>query len=94
MHQLGQQAQLITTEFVLLEVANALCPPAVREQTVRFIEGLRRTPVVNIFPASQNLEGLQFAIPLSLQTAPLYRIPACLPTGKSAEDQQVCDRKA
>jgi predicted nucleic acid-binding protein len=51
----AQQARLTTTEFVLLEVADALCMPLVREQTIRFIEGLRRLPVLDIIPASENL---------------------------------------
>ena len=50
-----QQARLATTEFVLLEVADALCMPLFRDQTIRFIEGLRRLPVLDIIPASENL---------------------------------------
>ena len=42
MHDLRQQnAQLVTTEFVLIEVADALSAPAVRARTVAFINGLR-----------------------------------------------------
>jgi uncharacterized protein len=56
MEQLSaQQARLTTTEFVLLEVADALCAPPVRGQTIHFIEGLRRLPVLDIIPASENL---------------------------------------
>jgi predicted nucleic acid-binding protein len=51
----AQQARLTTTEFVLLEVADALCLPLVRDQTIRFIEGLRRSPVLEIVPASADL---------------------------------------
>jgi hypothetical protein len=51
----AQQAWLTTTEFVLLEVADALCSPPVRGQTIRFIEGLRRLPVLDIIPASDGL---------------------------------------
>ena len=51
----AQQARLTTTEFVLLEVADALCLPLVRDQTIRFIEGLRRLPVLEIVPASEDL---------------------------------------
>lgn len=51
----AQQAWLTTTEFVLLEVADALCAPLVRDQTVRFIEGLRRLPLLDIIPASESL---------------------------------------
>jgi predicted nucleic acid-binding protein len=43
MHDLRQQnVQLVTTEFVLIEVADALSAPAVRAQTVTFINGLRQ----------------------------------------------------
>ena len=51
----AQQVHLTTTEFVLLEVADALCVPAVRAQTIRFIEGLRRLPVLKIIPVSEEL---------------------------------------
>ena len=51
----ARQARLTTTEFVLLEMADALCMPLVRDQTIRFIEGLRRLPVLDIIPASENL---------------------------------------
>jgi len=51
----AQQVHLTTTEFVLLEVADALCVPAVRAQTIRFIEGLRRLPILDIIPASEKL---------------------------------------
>jgi len=50
-----QNARLITTEFVLLEVADALSAPPIRSQTVAFIEGLRQLPVLQITPASQSL---------------------------------------
>lgn len=36
-----QKVALITTEFVLLEVSNALCTLAWRERGVRLIDGLR-----------------------------------------------------
>lgn len=51
----GQQVSLTTTEFVLLEVADALCAPSVRGQTIRFIAGLRRLPVLEIIPVSERL---------------------------------------
>jgi len=50
-----QRARLITTEFILLEVADALSAPAIRSQTVDFIEGLRQLPVLRIIPLSQEL---------------------------------------
>lgn len=50
-----QNAYLVTTEFVLLEVADALTAPSVRAQTIAFIEGLRELPILHIVPASQDL---------------------------------------
>jgi predicted nucleic acid-binding protein len=50
-----QRAALITTEFVLLEVADALSAPAHRGRTVEFINGLRRLPLLSILPAHQSL---------------------------------------
>ena len=56
MEELNQQnASLITTEFVLLEVADALSSPPIRSKTVAFIEGLRKLVVLQIVPASQSL---------------------------------------
>jgi predicted nucleic acid-binding protein len=50
-----QHVALLTTEFVLLEVADALSAPAHRGRTVRFINGLRQLPLLSILPASHNL---------------------------------------
>ena len=50
-----QNAQLMTTEFVLLEVADALSGPSLRGHTVTFINGLRRLAVLHIFPATSGL---------------------------------------
>ena len=50
-----QNARLVTTEFVLLEVANALSAPAMRTKTVAFINGLRQSPLLQIIPSSQTL---------------------------------------
>ncbi len=44
---------LVTTEFVLLEVADALCTPANRSQTVNFINSLRLLESVKIICVSQ-----------------------------------------
>lgn len=56
MNQLQQQkAFLVTTEFVLLEVADALSAPAVRAQTITFINGLRQLNILQIIPVSQAL---------------------------------------
>ncbi len=51
----AQQVRLTTTEFILLEVADALSTPAVRGQTIRFIEGLRSLPVLEVIPVSERL---------------------------------------
>lgn len=45
----------MTTEFVLLEVADALCQPRIRSQTIVFINRLRVLPELRIVPVSQNL---------------------------------------
>ena len=50
-----QRTRLVTTEFVLLEVADALSAPAHRTRTVEFINGLRQLRILLIIPASQNL---------------------------------------
>jgi predicted nucleic acid-binding protein len=50
-----QPVRLTTTEFILLEVADALCAPPARGQTIRFIEGLRRLPLLEIIPVSERL---------------------------------------
>ena len=50
-----QRTLFATTEFVLLEVANALSAPAHRARTVEFINGLRQLRILLIIPASQNL---------------------------------------
>ena len=50
-----QNARLITTEFVLLEVADALSAPSIRSQTVAFIEGMRQLPILQVVPVSQEL---------------------------------------
>lgn len=50
-----QRAILVTTEFVFLEVADALSAPNIRRQTVTFISGLRQLPILQIIPVSQKL---------------------------------------
>lgn len=50
-----QSTPLLTTDFVLLEVADALSAPAFRDHTVRFIDSLREQPIVRIIPASEGL---------------------------------------
>lgn len=52
---------LVTTEFVLLEVANALCTAAWRSKAIRLIDGFRSLPNLRIIPADTSLlaEGWQ-----------------------------------
>lgn len=53
----AQRARLTTTEFVLLEVADALCASSIRERTIQFLDGLRRLPVLTIIPMSEELRA-------------------------------------
>ena len=56
LEELGRQnAQLITTEFVLVELANMFCALVWRPKVVRFIDGLRRLPNLQIIPADSVL---------------------------------------
>ena len=50
-----EDTRLVPTEFVLLEVADALSAPSIRPKTVAFIEGLRRLPVLRVIPAGERL---------------------------------------
>jgi predicted nucleic acid-binding protein len=50
-----QKTHLVTTELVLLEVADALSAPRFRAQVVAFIDGLRQSGVTQIIPAGQDL---------------------------------------
>lgn len=42
---------LVTTEFILLEVANALCTTAWRGKAIKLIDGLRTVARIRILPA-------------------------------------------
>jgi uncharacterized protein len=59
MNQLRQQkATLVTTDFVLLEVADALSTPRLRPQTIDFVGSLLQLPdlpALKIIPASRSL---------------------------------------
>jgi len=50
-----EKCGLVTTEFVLLEVANSLSKSPFRDLTVGYINGLRRLRPVQIVPASTKL---------------------------------------
>jgi uncharacterized protein len=51
----NQQTSLVTSEFVLLEVADALSAPYMRPKTVQFINGLRQLAMLEIIPLNQTL---------------------------------------
>ena len=46
---------LVTTEFVLIEVANAFCASAWRGKAIKLIEGLRLLPNLRIIEAESSL---------------------------------------
>lgn len=50
-----QKCHLVTTDFVLLEVADALVLPKIRSQTIRFINRLKNLVGLQIIPISQAL---------------------------------------
>ncbi|MBE9089049.1 type II toxin-antitoxin system VapC family toxin [Microcystis aeruginosa LEGE 11464] len=50
-----QKCQLITTDFVLLEVADALVSPKIRSQTIRFINHLNNLIGLQIIPLNKSL---------------------------------------
>ena len=50
-----RRARLVTTEFMLLETADALCSAAIRAHTMSFLDGIRRLPALEIVPVSQQL---------------------------------------
>ena len=51
----SRKLALMTTEFVLLEVANALCASAWRGKAIRLIDGLRSLSSLRIIPADAKL---------------------------------------
>lgn len=57
-----QNHQFITTEFVLLEFANALSSPELREKAAKFIEGLQTMNEVKIISASSELFAKGFEL--------------------------------
>ncbi len=54
--------RFVTTEFVLLEFANALSAPAFRAKAATFIRGLRNLPEVETVGASAELFAAGFAL--------------------------------
>lgn len=52
-----QNIMLVSTEFLLLEVADAFSDSAIRGLTVEYINRLRRWKNLQIIPVSQSLLG-------------------------------------
>lgn len=52
---LSQKIKLVTTDFVLLEVADALSAPNLRAKTIQFVNRLRHAPILRIIPVSDDL---------------------------------------
>jgi len=52
---LRNNVALVTTEFVLVEVANAFCASAWRGKAIKLIEGLRSLPNLRIIEADSSL---------------------------------------
>ena len=50
-----QQVSLVTTEFVLLEVADGLCNLPTRRKTINFIDGLYQLPKLQIIGLDKTL---------------------------------------
>lgn len=57
-----ERARLLTTQFVLLEVADALSSPGFRQQTVGFVDGLRSISTVEVVPVSPDLFELGWSL--------------------------------
>ena len=56
MTELGhRKVALVTTEFILLEVANAFCASIWRDKAIKLIEGLRSLPNLQIIEADTSL---------------------------------------
>lgn len=57
-----QKASLVTTEFILIEVADALCSSDLRQKTVNFINRLRQVKNLQIVPVSEALLAKGWAL--------------------------------
>lgn len=57
-----QKASLVTTEFILIEVADALCSPTLRQKTVIFINSLRQIKNLQIVLLSKDLLAQGWAL--------------------------------
>jgi hypothetical protein len=63
-HQLAKQVkkrlqqegyQFVTTDFIFLEVADALTSPLIRSSTISFINRLKNLPMLEVIPVSNSL---------------------------------------
>ncbi|MGH9937408.1 MAG: type II toxin-antitoxin system VapC family toxin [Blastocatellia bacterium] len=54
-HLRQQKTRLLTTEFVLLEVADAFCSPQFRGKAIAYLNGLRQMKHLRIVSVSQDL---------------------------------------
>ena len=52
---LQQRSLLLTSDFVLLELADAFSTPSSRKQAIAFINNLWRSPAVRVIPLSRTL---------------------------------------
>ncbi len=50
-----RNARMVTTDFVLIEVADGLSNPPLRKAVIAFIEELRREKTIEIVPVSDDL---------------------------------------
>lgn len=57
-----RRTRLVTTEFVIIEVADALSSPVLRAQTVAYIEAMERFPLLTIVPSSPELLAAGWAL--------------------------------
>ena len=53
-HTQSNKGPFVTTAWVLVEVANALCDTTMRRNVVRFFEKLKLAPDLEIVPATMN----------------------------------------
>lgn len=57
-----RKVRVVTTEFVLIEVADGLSDPPLRKAVIAFIEEMRREPTIEIVPLSEQLMASGWAL--------------------------------
>ena len=60
--QLGFEGRMVTTDYVLVEFADALCSGNLRLLVIQAIEGLQNDPLVEVVPASRQLQTAGLAM--------------------------------